>query len=305
MQDRAQKGVAPRTAVAVIAGVLIGLAGCATGEIAPKAPLEAELLPIYRTWFSVDVASNADLYRFLFSEIDPGLAASVDRVDRVAGGVRLIPGSPPELSAVARGAFPKAGTQFALTTNRAFERAVTDVDGRREVYFRQREGFVQLAVPESDTLYLSTGLLLDMLPERPPADLDMDREVFDALASVGADGQPDALIVFDDPGQELLQTLGVRAPALPLQRIDLSVTTRDEGIAFGGALYLRSETEAALFGRVGRFFVLVFVRALGLDSQAVQDQVEIEVSGRQVVFSNIPMSQEELVAAVRAFTGGE
>ncbi len=305
MSDRTPKSIGAALPRFALAATLTVLVGCATVEVPEPEPLESELLPVYSTWFAADVEGNAELYEFVVGELQPGVAGSIDRVERIAGGLRLLPGAPPEISSVARGSFPKGVTQMALTTNRAFERRTATIDGSREVYFTQREGFLQLAIPESDTLYLSTGLLLEMLPSRPPADLEIPNEVFSSLVSVGADGEPDALIVFDNPGGELLGALGVDAPALPLQRIDLSVETATDGIRLGGALHLRSETEAALFGRVGRFFVIVFVRALGLDSRTVQDEVSIEVEGSQVVFSNIPMSRDELVVALRAFTGAE
>lgn len=289
----------------VLAALLAFLASCATREPVPEPPIESYLLTVYSNWFAADVAGSIDLYEYVLSELDAGLAGTINRVERISGGLRLQRGGPPEVSAVARGSFPKGGFQFALATNRSFERKTADIGGSREVYFTEREGLLQLAVPRSGLLYLSNGLLLDMLPDRPSAEFDMDRDVYESLVAVGEEGQPDAKVIFADPARQLLSTLGLSAPNFPLQRIDLNVTTDGDGLRFGGELFLRSEVEAALFGRVGRFFVILFVRALGLDSPSVQNDVEIEVEGTTVAFSNIPMTRDELVAAVRSFTGGE
>jgi hypothetical protein len=291
---------------------LLVVAGCATRAPEPEIPLESYLLPGYSTWFAADVAGNVDLYSYLAAELQPGIQGPVERMRRIAGGLRLIPGEPPELSAVASGAFPRTGVRFALTTSRDFERTTAEVDGERAVYYRQREGLLQLAVPADDILYLSTGILLEMLPSRPPADLEIERDIYEALRAVGSPGAPDALLIFDDPAAGFLGSLGVEAPMLPITRIDLSITVDragDEstagaeasGVDFGGVLHLRSEREAALFGRVGRFFVIILVRALGLDGPAVQESVEITVEENLVRFTGIPISREELVDVLRSF----
>ncbi|MFW5744985.1 MAG: hypothetical protein ACOC2D_17050, partial [Spirochaetota bacterium] len=74
-------------------------------------------------------------------------------------------------------------------------------------------------------------------------------------------------------------------------------------LELGGTLELRSERDAALFGRIGRLFVIVFVRALGLDSEAVQQAAVIEVDESSVVFAGIPMSRAELAGAILRVTG--
>lgn len=280
------------------------ITGCATAPVEPAAPLESFLLPGYDTWFVADVAGNADLYEYVLDQIDPDLGGAVGRVDRIAGGMRLVNNGQPELAAVASGNLPKGGFQFALTTGRGFQRRTAQVDGEREVYYRQREGVLQLAVPRDDLLYIANGRILEMLPQRPPAELDLEPEIFRALRDVGLSNQPDALIIFDDPSLGLLSSLGVDAPALAITRIELSVTAREEGIDLGGTLHLRSSREAALFGRVGRLFVIVFVRALGLDGPTVQDSAEIRVEDNRVQFVGIPMSRDELVTALRSFSEG-
>ncbi|MFW5738291.1 MAG: hypothetical protein ACOCYX_05210 [Spirochaetota bacterium] len=293
------------------------LAGCATAPVEPPPAPESLLLTDYSTWFAADIEGNRELLSWLFDELDADLGGVVDRTARLVGGVRLAPGSPAELSAVAAGAFPRGGVRFALTTSRDFERETAQVDGRRRIYFRDRAGSLQLALPRSDYLYLSTGRVLEMLQDRPPAELDLRPEVYESMRAVGSEEGPDALVLFNDPGAGLLESLGVQARGLPLRAISLSITNRSGAAAgaavgvadrpadleLGGTLELRSERDAALFGRIGRLFVIVFVRALGLDSEAVQQAAVIEVDESSVVFAGIPMSRAELAGAILRVTG--
>lgn len=292
----------PAAFIACAAAIVLG--ACASAPPSVQLRPESLLLTDYASWFAADIDGNRELIEYVLDELDSDLGAVVARTDRIAGGVRLLPGDAFELSAVAAGRYPRGGVQLALTLDRGFERARAQVDGRRPVYFRERNGFIQLAVPASDYLYLSTGRVLEMLERRPPAELDLEPELFARLRAVGSEDGPALIFLFDDPGSELLRSIGVEAPALPVNRIELSVTSRAEGdLQLGGQLGLRSEREAQLFGRVGRFFVIVFVRALGLDSAEVQERAVIEVVGERVVFSEIPMSREELVVLLRRLTG--
>ncbi|MFW6288786.1 MAG: hypothetical protein ACOC2Q_03300, partial [Spirochaetota bacterium] len=151
-----------------------------------------------------------------------------------------------------------------------------------------------------------TGRVLEMLEPRHPAELDLRPEVYRELRRVGTEEGADALVIFDDPGRGLLQSLGVDAGPLPLTRIVLSVkNVEDASFELGGSFTLRSERDAALFGRIGRLFVIVFVRSLGLESDAAQSGAVIEVDGASVVFSGIPMRREELTAAIGRMTGAE
>lgn len=297
----------------LVAGSIVAavfLAGCATAPVEPPPAPESLLLTDYATWFAADVEGNRELLSWLLEELDADLGGVVDRTARLVGGVRLVPGAPAELSAVAAGAFPRGSVRFALTTSRDFDRETAQVDGRRRIYFRDRAGSLQLALPRSDYLYLSSGRVLEMLQDRPPAELDLRPEVYESMRAVGSVEGPDALVLFDDPGAGLLESLGVQARGLPLRAISLSITNRagtsDGGPAdleLGGTLELRSERDAALFGRIGRLFVIVFVRALGLDSEAVQQAAVIEVTGSNVVFTGIPMSRAELARAIVRVTG--
>lgn len=304
-----------RFAAAVVVLAVL-LAGCATRPVEPPPAPESLLLTDYSTWFAADIAGNRELLGYLLDELDADLGGVVDRTARLVGGVRLVPGAPAEVSAVAAGSFPHGSVRFALTTSRDFDRETAQVDGRKRVYFREREGSLQLALPRRDYLYLSSGRVLDMLKQRPPAELHLRPAVYESLRAVGTVDGPDALVLFDDPGSGLLDSLGVEARGLPLRAITLSITNRSSDRAgqdapsgapadleLGGVLELRSERDAALFGRIGRLFVIVFVRALGLDGSAVQ-RTAIEVEGSSVVFTNIPMSRSELVVAIRRITEG-
>lgn len=294
----------PRSRLLAAGVALLLLGACASAPPPVELRPESLLLTDYSSWFAADIAGNRELIAYVLGELDSDLGTVVARTDRIAGGVRLLPGDAFELSAVASGRYPRGGVQLALTLDRGFERARAQVDGRRPVFFREREGFIQLAVPASDYLYLSTGRVLDMLERRPPAEMDLDPALFARLRAVGSEEGPALLFIFDDPGRELLGSIGVEAPALPLTRIELSVTNSgDEELRLGGDLAFRTAREAELFGRVGRFFVIVLVRALGLDSAAAQERTVIEVADERVVFSEIPMSREELVGLLRSLSG--
>jgi len=297
-------GLLLRAAAGLVAALVLG--GCVTRGPEPSPFPESLLLTDYTSWFAVDIAGNRALIESVLSEVEGDLGGVVSRTERIVGGLRLIPGAPAEFSAVAAGDFPRGGVQFALRSNRAFERLSTDVDGSRTIYYRQLESPVQLAIPAPDLIYISTGRVLEMLHPRPPAELDMSPEVYRELRRVGTAGGGDAVVIFDDPGRGVLESLGVDAGPLPLTRIALSVSNvDDEALELGGSFTMRSARDAALFGRIGRLFVIVFVRSLGLDSNAAQANAEIVVDGAKVVFSGIPMGREELSAAIGRITGGQ
>lgn len=294
-----------RVTIAVL--VLAATAGCATRREALPVFPESLLLTDYTTWFAADVEGNRELLSYVLDELDSELVGVVDRTARISGGVRLLPRSPAEVSAVATGRFPRGGAQFALNWDRSFERFSAQVEGRNRVYYRQREGTLQLALPAPDVLYVSTGRVLEMLQDRPPAELELDPDVYRSLRLVGTVDGPDALVVIDRPGAGLLESLGVTAQGLPIDRIDLSITNRgeDQDLELGGALFLRSERDASLFGRLGRLFVLVFVRSLGIDGARVQQEARIDVEGARVVFSGVPVQRDELVGVIRRLGGAE
>lgn len=292
--------------ILLIVAAAIVLDGCATRPAVGPMPPESFLLTDYTTWFAADVEGNRALIRSILSGIEDAPADVADRTDRIVGGVRITPRLSPdgvphtsrEVSAVAVGRFPPGGVRLALRADRSFDRLTGPVDGRSSVYFQQRDGTLQLAVPARDLMYLSTGRMLDMLVERPPAELDLDPDIYRTLRAVGRPGEPAAVVVFGDPGRELLQSLGVDAPALPLTRIDLSLWNQDDRLELGGSLVLRSEREAALFGRISRLFIVIFVRALGLEGPAAQ-QARIAVDGAAVRFTGIPIEPDEILALIR------
>ena len=73
-------------------------------------------------------------------------------------------------------------------------------------------------------------------------------------------------------------------------------------IELAGRFEFGSETEAALFSRLGRVFILGFVRSLGLDTERLRDTVEIETDGAVLVFSGVTMSPADLTALVSRLT---
>ncbi|TVQ17444.1 MAG: hypothetical protein EA382_18885 [Spirochaetaceae bacterium] len=180
---------------------------------------------------------------------------------------------------------------------------------------------LQIALPESGIVYIAIGstrgvaarapLIETMLADRSPAELSIAPDVFERLTAVGSPGRPLATIVLTDPGAGFLSALGVDAPFLPITTVALSVAGApgaDRGVAVAGTgplllsgdLVFRNERDAALFARVGRVFVVLLVRALGLDAASAQAQTRIAVSGTSVEFSGIPMTPEELVAVIRS-----
>ncbi len=285
---------------------LVALAGCATRRPVAPAPPETLLLTGYSTWFAADVEGNRDLLRSVLGDLGAEIEV-VDRTQRIVGGVRFAsgtPGAPVDIAAVASGRFPPGGTRFVLGADRSFARRVARVDNRRLVYYQEREGALQLALPARDLLYLSSGRILELLAERPPAELELDPGLYRMLRSVGLPGEPTALVVFDDPGRTILTTLGVEAPVIALARMALSLDAVEaERVLLGASFHFRSERDAALFSRIGRLFVVVFVRSLGIEG-AVAQQARITVDGTVVGFTGIPLGRDEIAPLIRRFQGG-
>ena len=96
-----------RPVAVALAVIAVLFAGCATRPVEPPPAPESLLLTEYSTWFAADIGGNRELLGYLFDEMDVELGGVIDRTDRIAGGVRLVPGSPAEISAVAAGAFPR------------------------------------------------------------------------------------------------------------------------------------------------------------------------------------------------------
>ena len=66
-----------------------------------------------------------------------------------------------------------------------------------------------------------------------------------------------------------------------------------------------NEGQAALFGRLGRVFIVGFVRGFGLETANLRNTVKIESSGTEVRFRGVIMSADELVGLVTRLTGQE
>jgi hypothetical protein len=68
---------------------------------------------------------------------------------------------------------------------------------------------------------------------------------------------------------------------------------------------MSNDGEAALLARLGRLFLLAFMRGLGLDVQSAIESVEVSTQGAAMVFEDIPISQEELVGLIGRMAGSE
>ncbi|MFP4551199.1 MAG: hypothetical protein ACLFNT_10365 [Spirochaetales bacterium] len=305
MQRRCQKGV-------IALAVLVVVAGCATGPPSLVRYPEMELPDGYSAYFSADVSGNRELFGELLEALEVRSDAIVNRTERLTGGFDLAPSGSSEMAAIAYGSFPRGLTQFSLRRNRAFDEAST-ADSDLSVFVQVVEAPDQfplhVLVPQDDVVYLAAGLEAEQTMVRldtGPASgrQELRRSTYSRLIDVGGADGPIATVVFEDPGSGLLRTLGVNAPGVPITEISLSLYHSGDELMLHGELGTRTAGEAALFSRLSRFFVLLFVRSLGLDAERAQDEVEISVEGAIVRFSNIPLSSEELSAVVLRFGGG-
>ncbi len=329
MQHRRREGRLTRGAAAALVTALFATA-CATPPDRAVRPLESRLLAGYPAYFSADVAGNRELLAYVLDALEIEQDRLLGRTDRIAGGLRFEIGGPPTAFAIASGSFPRSGAQLGLTLDRSVARQTATIEGVRRVYFVERtdsDGHgagaanpLQIALPESGIVYVAIGAASDgaaraplvetMLADRSPAELSIAPDVFERLTAVGSPGRPLATIVLTDPGAGFLSALGVSAPLLPITTVALSVAgamgadrrvagSEPEPLVLSGDLVFGNERDAALFARVGRVFVVLLVRALGLDAASAQAQTRIAVSGTRVEFTEIPMTPEELVAVIR------
>ena len=288
------------------------VAACATVPSVPERP-EDYLPSGYPAYFAADIAGGREVVLSVLTALDVDLAGVVERTDRIAGAVDYFPGEPVRMVAVAVGRFPRGGVSTTFALDRSFRRVVRTVEGSRLVYYEERNGAVQLSVPASGRLYLATGSIEELLlgaDRSGPADDGgsshsggIDPALYAELTQVGAAGGPILAFVLHDPGAGLLGRLGVPAQGLPLGQIVLSVRPTADALALDGRVDLRSERDAVLFGRLGRLFVTLFVRALGLDMAGARQESTVAVEGPAVVFRNIPMTLDELAEVVRRIAG--
>lgn len=292
-------------------GVTVALLVFALGACATRMPKvvrypEDEVPAGYPAYFSADVAGNRELLRLIADSLEFDQTVVIDRTDRIAGALDLRRGS--RFVAVAFGDFPRGLVEFSLGFNGELERrestALTSAD-RNQAVFEQIDGALSLTLPRDDTLYLSNTPVDLMLDATARGRGFIRRDTYSSLINVGSAMGPEAVIVFEDPGAGLLAGLGLESPSVPLTSVSLALRAGPDSLYLDGAFTTRTPQEAALFGRIGRLFVIIFVRALGLDPTAAREEAEITASGNRVLFSGIPMTNEELVQVIGQFVRQE
>ncbi len=302
-----------RKSIGLILGATALLAGCVTQSPQLVRYPEEHLLPGFSGYFSADVSGNRGLFAELLTTLEVESDAIVNRTNRITGGFDLGLFGPSDLVAIAYGAFPRGLTEFSLRRNRAFEESASpEVESAVFVQYTadpEREP-LHVLVPGDDVLFLSSGAAAEQTLGRlnrggGAGRTALRRTTYSQLIDVGGLDGPIATAVFEDPGSGLLGFLGVNAPGVPITDLTLSLFERDDQLTLQGALATRTARDAALFSRLSRFFVLLFVRSLGLDAERAREEVVITVEENVVGFSNIPVSSAELAGLVLRFGGGE
>jgi len=301
----------------ILAGaVLVALASCAT---VPE-PEYHDLSTLVRrgeiVYLGVDVARNRDLIGTVMTELGYELQGAVNRVDFVVGSIGAqVPGTDGlPFSGVAVGQFPKAGVRYALRRDRTLTRTVDRLDGGRFIYYRSTDAGVQIAVPMSGMLLISTSSVADLaqtlsILTRDAAQSGIETreelpvEVAESLAVLGTDGGYDLFLYVPRPRDFLEQQLMLSLDRFPVQTLRLAVFSGGERLELRGDFGFETGAQAELFGRLGRVFVLGFVRSLGLDTAALRDELELSVEGDVLHFTGITLSPEELAGLVSRFTG--
>ncbi len=304
---------------------LVWVTGCATAPPAPIPAVEDYLVPDQSAYFGVAVAANRDLVAYVAGALGAEAEVIVNRIDLFAGSLEFSVAGDPVFSGVALGRFPQGATRIALWKDRGFKRSVVETDGDRLVYYRQADGLLEVAVPESGIILLSTDSVAGLIHAVEPGQDRLDAETVDHIRSVGGlvGAGPDIVIVLPEPASLLSGSLGLDFPRVPILRVSLAVTVEvaedmadTEPAAAGppvpavhlelaGEFEFSSEAQAALFGRLSRVFIPGFVRALGLDTTNLRDTVEIETNGTEVLFRGVTMSPDDLVGLAIRLTGQE
>jgi hypothetical protein len=330
----------------VLLAVLLSVGGCATGRgaVTPSAAAEDYLAAGESAYFGANVAANRDLVSYVVASLGANADVVIRRVDLFAGSISLGGPAAAEFSGVAFGRFPKGATQYALWRDRGFNRSVAEMDSGKLVYFTQTDGLLEVAVPDSGIILMSTGSVVNLASQvgAPSERGRLEAETADDLRSVsdfpsatglraqGARIGPDIVIVFPEPAEMLVGPLGLDTARFPIQRLSLAafVTDKPAGanpatlstpaadesvgplapavlIELVGVFEFSSEMEAALFGRLGRVFILGFMRSLGLETGTLRDTVTIEVDGSALTFGGVAISPDELVNLIVRLTGQE
>ena len=290
--------------VCFVAAATLLAAGCATVPVTEPPPAHAYVPDGYGAYFAIEVSANRDLFLSIAEQLSADVDLIVNRTDTISGGLNLFPGESPDVSIVALGEFPRGAVRFGLWRDRSFDRQTVSINGEKQLYFAQSEGNLQIAVPESGRIYVATGGIATMLAPREAA---LSPIVLSVLETVGSEEGPDAAIIVPDPGSAILGQMGVEARGLPVQSVTLAIRAAPEGTALvlSGSIEMRSEAEAALLARLGRLFLLAFMRGLGLDVQTAIESVEVAAEETAMVFDSIPISEAELVALIGRMAGSE
>ena len=355
-ESRRLTGVRGIGLAALLLTYLVWVTGCATAPPTPVPAAEAYLIPGQSAYFGVNVAANRELVSYVAAALGAEADVIVNRIDLLAGSLDLSVSGGAEssmgagFSGVALGRFPQGATRFALWKDRGFRRSVaeTDIDADsdpgRLVYYRQVGGPLEVAVPESGVILVSTESVVDLSRATDAVELGhdgVDGRIVERIRSVsgrGYDGRipgagPDIVIELPEPVSVLTGQLGLDLPRFPILRLSLAVTVAsvaddtaaddpgrgyalDDPVAVArpvpaarleltGEFEFSTEAQAALFGRLGRVFILGFVRALGLETANLSDTVEITADGTELRFQGVTLSPEELVALAIRLTGQE
>ena len=252
--------VSPRASMLRVGlGALIcvaALAACATvPEVSPPRP-EDHLLPNHAAYFCLNVSENLHLVSYLARTMGLDADVVLNRVNIVAGSLALDESAEPAFFGVALGRFPAGATRFALWKDRGFRRAVThipsaddqDGDETRLIFFRQADGPIEIAVPESGVILVSNRSVADLVtatgPPHPARDDGAAANLSDPgridpaiveriglVSTIGpgaglreADTGTDLVIVLADPVAILSNSLGLELPRFPILQIALMAT---------------------------------------------------------------------------------
>ncbi len=344
-ESRRLTGVRGIGLAALLLTYLVWVTGCATAPPTPAPGAEAYLIPGQSVYFGVNVAGNRELVSYVAAALGAEADVIINRIDLLAGSLDLsvsggaVSSMGAGFSGVALGRFPQGATRFALWKDREFRRSVAeadidaDPDTDRLVYYRQVGGPLEVAVPQSGVILVSTESVVDLIRATDAVELGRDHvdgKIVERIRSVGGrilggrilGGGPDIVIELPEPVSVLTGQLGLDLPRFPILRLSLAVTVAPVAedtaaddtaehpvpavrLGLTGEFEFSTEAQAALFGRLGRVFILGFVRALGLETTNLSDTVEIETDGTELCFQGVTMSPDELVALAIRLTGQE
>jgi hypothetical protein len=308
------EGVTPRgSGAGLVAAAALLLAGaCATAPEGARPDVSGYLLADQAGYVAVDVSDNAELVARLVGTFDPDAAGLVERVDVVAASLHTTAAGPAGFDAVALGEFPRGGVRYALRRDPAFERTVLRLDGTRIVYFSSTNGELEITVPRTGVVLFSTGSVTGLAQKLEAGDgvaggQESGTSVAPIFAELGRPRGPDAFFLLADPASFLGGRLGLDLTAVPIHGLVLQAVVAPEsgGISLSGDFTLATEAQAALFARLGRVFVLSFMRSLGLDTSGLRESLEIGAVGTQLEFRGVIVTEAELEEVVRRIGGIE